>query len=96
MSGALPLAAIPPQAIPSEPDSLLTLRAAPKTHVTVRGLSKSFVGKPLYTNFNLDLPRSKIVSDLRPQWLRQVDADEHHCRLGAAGCGRDPCSTASR
>jgi NitT/TauT family transport system ATP-binding protein len=66
MSGALPLAAIPPQAIPSEPDSLLTLRAAPKTHVTVRGLSKSFVGKPLYTNFNLDLPRSKIVSIFGP------------------------------
>jgi len=45
---------------------LLTLRAAPSTHVTVRGLSKSFAGSPLYTNFNLDLPRGKIVSIFGP------------------------------
>ena len=32
----------------------------------MRGLSKSFAGKPLYTNFNLDLPRSKIVSIFGP------------------------------
>ena len=66
MSGALPLAAIPPQALSTDPDSVLTLRPAPKTHVTVRGLNKSFAGKPLYTNFNLDLPRSKIVSIFGP------------------------------
>lgn len=66
MSGPLPLAALPPQAVPTEGDTLLTLRAAPATHVTVRGLSKSFSGKPLYTNFNLDLPRGKIVSIFGP------------------------------
>ncbi|HET9204740.1 MAG TPA: ATP-binding cassette domain-containing protein, partial [Burkholderiaceae bacterium] len=66
MSGALPITAVPPQALPSDPDSVLTLRPAPKTHVTVRGLSKSFAGKPLYTNFNLDLPRGKIVSIFGP------------------------------
>ncbi len=58
MSGPLPRSVLPAQGS----DSLLTLPAAPATHVTVRGLSKSFAGKPLYTNFNLDLPRSKIVS----------------------------------
>lgn len=47
-------------------DTLLTLRAAPATHVTVRGLSKSFAGAPLYSNFNLDLPRGKIVSIFGP------------------------------
>jgi len=47
-------------------DTLLTLRAAPATHVTVRGLSKSFAGSPLYTHFNLDLPRGKIVSIFGP------------------------------
>jgi NitT/TauT family transport system ATP-binding protein len=39
---------------------------APSTHVTVRGLSKSFAGSPLYTNFNLDLPRGQIVSIFGP------------------------------
>ena len=42
---------------------------APQTdraHVTVRGLCKSFAGKPLYTGFDLDLPRGKIVSIFGP------------------------------
>ena len=43
-----------------------SLLPAPHTHVTVRGLSKSFAGQPLYTNFNLDLPRGKIVSIFGP------------------------------
>ncbi|WP_088279566.1 ABC transporter ATP-binding protein [Ideonella sp. A 288] len=47
-------------------DTVLTLRPAPATHVTVRGLCKSFAGAPLYTNFNLDLPRGKIVSIFGP------------------------------
>jgi NitT/TauT family transport system ATP-binding protein len=50
----------------AEPASLLTLPAAPKTHVTVRGLSKAFAGVPLYTHFNLDLPRGEIVSIFGP------------------------------
>ncbi len=62
MSGALPAAVLPPM----ELGSLLNLPAAPQTHVTVRGLSKSFSGTPLYTNFNLDLPRGKIVSIFGP------------------------------
>ena len=48
------------------PDTVLSLPPAPGTHVTVRGLSKSFAGAPLYTHFNLDLPRSKIVSIFGP------------------------------
>jgi NitT/TauT family transport system ATP-binding protein len=47
-------------------DTVLTLRPAPKTHVTVRGLSKAFAGVPLYSNFNLDLPRGEIVSIFGP------------------------------
>ena len=35
-------------------------------HVTIRGLSKSFAGAPLYTDFNLDLPRGEIVSIFGP------------------------------
>jgi len=62
MSGALPLAVLPD----AEPSTVLNLRPAPKTHVTVRGLSKSFAGAPLYTNFNLDLPRGQIVSIFGP------------------------------
>jgi NitT/TauT family transport system ATP-binding protein len=62
MSGPLPRSVLPAQG----KDSLLTLPAAPATHVTVRGLSKSFAGTPLYTNFNLDLPRAKIVSIFGP------------------------------
>ena len=70
MSGPMPFQAV--QAIvpvveqlhPS--DTVLTLRPAPKTHVTVRGLSKAFAGVPLYSNFNLDLPRGEIVSIFGP------------------------------
>ncbi|MBJ7222431.1 MULTISPECIES: ABC transporter ATP-binding protein [unclassified Brenneria] len=36
------------------------------THVTIRGLDKSFAGQPLYSNLNLDLPRGKIVSIFGP------------------------------
>jgi NitT/TauT family transport system ATP-binding protein len=48
------------------PTTVLNLRPAPQTHVTVRGLSKSFAGVPLYQNFNLDLPRGEIVSIFGP------------------------------
>lgn len=62
MSGPLP-----PMALQSDaPQTILSLPAEPRTHVTVRGLCKSFAGKPLYTNFNLDLPRAKIVSIFGP------------------------------
>ncbi|OYV01927.1 MAG: nitrate ABC transporter ATP-binding protein [Burkholderiales bacterium PBB5] len=63
MSGPMPtlLAAAPATA-----DTVLTLAPAPSTHVTVRGLSKAFGGVPLYTHFNLDLPRGQIVSIFGP------------------------------
>ncbi|VFR28180.1 Sulfate and thiosulfate import ATP-binding protein CysA [plant metagenome] len=49
-----------------EVDTILSVPPAPRTHVTIRGLTKSFAGAPLYTNFNLDLPRGKIVSIFGP------------------------------
>lgn len=65
MTSSLPLQAL--AALPRPPgDTVLTLRPAPSTHVTVRGLSKSFAGAPLYSNFNLDLPRGRIVSIFGP------------------------------
>ncbi|MEO8298075.1 MAG: ABC transporter ATP-binding protein [Burkholderiales bacterium] len=57
---------MPIEASPTTHDTVLTLRPAPSTHVTVRGLHKSFAGAPLYTNFNLDLPKSRIVSIFGP------------------------------
>ncbi|WP_157032596.1 ABC transporter ATP-binding protein [Erwinia typographi] len=38
----------------------------PGTHVTLRGLDKSFAGQPLYQNLNLDFPKGKIVSIFGP------------------------------
>ncbi|WP_312240390.1 ABC transporter ATP-binding protein [Pantoea sp.] len=38
----------------------------PDTHVTIRGLDKTFAGQPLYQNLNLDLPKGKIVSIFGP------------------------------
>lgn len=38
----------------------------PNTHVTIRGLDKTFAGQPLYQDLNLDLPRGKIVSIFGP------------------------------
>jgi NitT/TauT family transport system ATP-binding protein len=46
--------------------TVLTLPPAPRTHVTVRGLSKAFGGQPLYSDFDLDLPRGQIVSIFGP------------------------------
>ncbi|MCU5773129.1 ABC transporter ATP-binding protein [Erwiniaceae bacterium BAC15a-03b] len=39
---------------------------ASNTHVTIRGLYKSFAGQPLYQDLNLDLPKGKIVSIFGP------------------------------
>ena len=36
------------------------------THITVRGLTKYFAGSPLYENFDLDIPKGKIVSVFGP------------------------------
>ena len=60
--------AINESAVLAEAESVsVALRPArPEAHVTVRGLNKSFAGKPLYSDFNLDLPRGKIVSIFGP------------------------------
>jgi len=62
MNAAIPASLMPPLL----DESVRTLPAAPQTHVTVRGLSKAFAGAPLYSHFNLDLPRGKIVSIFGP------------------------------
>lgn len=36
------------------------------THITIRGLTKYFAGWPLYRNFDLDIPKNKIVSVFGP------------------------------
>ncbi len=42
-------------------------RPGPKgTHITIRGLTKYFAGWPLYENFDLDIPKGKIVSIFGP------------------------------
>ena len=37
-----------------------------RTHITVRGLYKSFAGSPLYENFDLDIPEGRIISIFGP------------------------------
>lgn len=46
--------------------TILDLPAETGTHVTIRGLDKSFNGAVLYENFNLDIPKGKIVSIFGP------------------------------
>ena len=36
------------------------------THITIRGLTKYFAGWPLYENFDLNIPKHKIVSVFGP------------------------------
>lgn len=47
-------------------NTVLKMPAVHGTHVTIRGLSKSFAGAELYNEFNLDIPRGKIVSIFGP------------------------------
>src|SRR5262245_1603207 len=44
--------------------ALATIRA--KTEITIRGLSKSFAGQPLYQNFDLDVPKGQITTIFGP------------------------------
>ena len=46
--------------------TVLDIPAEIGTHVTIRGLDKSFGGVTLYNDFNLDIPKGKIVSILAP------------------------------
>ena len=41
-------------------------RPAPGTHITIRGLTKSFAGQPLYSGFDLDIPKAQITSIFGP------------------------------
>lgn len=46
---------------------LATAASAPHgTHITIRGLNKSFQGQPLYTNFDLDIPKTQVTSVFGP------------------------------
>ena len=38
----------------------------PGTHVTIRGLNKAFGGAPLYQDFDLNIPKGKIISIFGP------------------------------
>ena len=46
--------------------TVLDIPAEIGTHVTIRGLDKSFGGVTLYNDFNLDIPKGKIVSIFGP------------------------------
>ena len=43
-------------------DQATWLVAHGKTFITIRGLTKYFAGWPLYEDFNLDIPKNRIVS----------------------------------
>jgi NitT/TauT family transport system ATP-binding protein len=49
-----------------EPPEPAFVPGPPGTHITIRGLTKYFAGWPLYENFNLDIPKNKIVSVFGP------------------------------
>jgi NitT/TauT family transport system ATP-binding protein len=38
----------------------------PRTEITIRGLSKSFAGQPLYRDFDLDVPKGQITTIFGP------------------------------
>ena len=40
--------------------------ALPPTHITIRGLCKSFAGQQLYANFDLNFPKNRITSIFGP------------------------------
>lgn len=50
----------------AETSSSSLARPAPGTHITIRGLTKSFAGQPLYSGFNLDIPKAQITSIFGP------------------------------
>ena len=48
------------------PVAAVRARARPAPHITIRGLTKYFAGWPLYENFDLDIPKHRIVSVFGP------------------------------
>lgn len=51
---------------PNLPPAAPFVPGPPGTHITIRGLTKYFAGWPLYENFNLDIPKNRIVSVFGP------------------------------
>src|SRR5258706_6408882 len=49
-----------------DPEPLPVVPGPPGTAIPIRGLTKYFAGKPLYENFDLDLPKHRIVSIFGP------------------------------
>ena len=69
------------------------------THITIRGLTKYFAGWPLYENFDLDIPKHKIVSVFGPngcgksnllEALRWVMGESSYKAMRAT-CSSSPC-----
>ena len=56
-SNAVVVAAVPERSFHPGP---------PGTHITIRGMTKYFAGWPLYEDFDLDIPKGKIVSVFGP------------------------------
>lgn len=48
------------------PSPALTVGAIKRPHVTIRGLSKKFGKTTIYENFDLDIPRGKLISVFGP------------------------------
>ena len=46
--------------------SVVPIETVARPHITVRGLRKSFEGKPVYAGFDLDIPRGKFISIFGP------------------------------
>ena len=60
------------------------------THITIRGLTKYFAGWPLYENFDLDIPKHKIVSVFGPNGCGKSTLINMIAGPGSDRRGRDP------
>jgi NitT/TauT family transport system ATP-binding protein len=49
-----------------EPNAQPIDRSLRRPHITVRGLTKTFAGTPVYSDFNLDLPKGRITCVFGP------------------------------
>jgi NitT/TauT family transport system ATP-binding protein len=50
----------------SRPQEAAPVAASTRPHITIRGLNKTFQGRPVYENFDLNLPRGKFISVFGP------------------------------
>ena len=60
------------------------------THITIRGLTKYFAGWPLYENFDLDIPKHKIVSVFGPNGCGKSTLINMIAGLVPIDAGADP------